>query len=284
MDRLHAAQWRRGLSGAVMNHLAGRDVTLHIRRRRDEGVGPASVNRELALLSSAINHWNLVHDANLPNPTGGRKLREPEGRVGWLTRAQAAALTRAADAADQAPYLAPLIVLALNTGMRRGELLGLEWSRVDLRNDIVYLEATHTKAAKRRSVPLNRQARETLVSLLRYRSTHRTDCPWVIFRANRKRIHSVATGFRNACDRAGIEDFRFHDLRHTCAAWLVQAGVPLRQVRDVLGHSTVTMTERYAQLAPDNIRDAVACLDGAPGNKSRDRVTLGNFGRSHDAT
>ncbi|MGD2021397.1 MAG: hypothetical protein PVJ47_10095 [Thiohalocapsa sp.] len=94
MDRLHTAQWRRSLSGVVMNRLAGKDITLHIRRRQGEGVGPASINRELALLSSAINHWNLVYDANLPNPTRGRKLREPEGRVRWLTRAQAAALIR----------------------------------------------------------------------------------------------------------------------------------------------------------------------------------------------
>ena len=64
-----------------------------------------------------------------------------------------------------------------------------------------------------------------------------------------------------ACQRANIEDCRIHDLRHTCAAWLVSAGAPLPEVRDLLGHSTVKMTERYAHLAPENVRAAVAKLD-----------------------
>jgi integrase len=72
----------------------------------------------------------------------------------------------------------------------------------------------------------------------------------------------VQSSFETACRRAQIADFRFHDLRHTCAAWLIQAGVSITQVRDVLGHSTVAMTEKYAHLAPENARAAVAVLDG----------------------
>jgi integrase len=72
----------------------------------------------------------------------------------------------------------------------------------------------------------------------------------------------VQRSFGTACERAGIADFRFHDLRHTCAAWLVQVGVPLTEVRDVLGHSTIKMTERYAHLAPENVRAALALLEG----------------------
>ena len=64
-----------------------------------------------------------------------------------------------------------------------------------------------------------------------------------------------------ACRKAGIEDFHIHDLRHTCAAWLVTAGVPLTEVRDLLGHSTITMTERYAHLAPENVRASVKLLE-----------------------
>jgi integrase len=75
-------------------------------------------------------------------------------------------------------------------------------------------------------------------------------------------IGSVQTSFESACRRANIANFRFHDLRHTCAAWLIQAGVSITQVRDVLGHSTVAMTEKYAHLAPENARAAVAVLEG----------------------
>ncbi|WP_369112105.1 site-specific integrase [Methyloterricola oryzae] len=76
------------------------------------------------------------------------------------------------------------------------------------------------------------------------------------------RIQSIKRSFGTVCSRAGIEDFHIHDLRRACAAWLVQAGVPLIQVRDLLRHSTVEMTERYAHLSPDNVRTAVAALNG----------------------
>jgi len=71
----------------------------------------------------------------------------------------------------------------------------------------------------------------------------------------------VKTSFATACRRTGITNFRVHDLRHTCAAWLVTAGVPLSEVRDLLGHSTVMVTEKYAHLAPENVRSAVMQLD-----------------------
>jgi integrase len=73
----------------------------------------------------------------------------------------------------------------------------------------------------------------------------------------------VKKGFATACREAGIEDFRIHDMRHTCAAWLVSAGAALAEVRDLLGHASITMTERYAHLAPENVRNAVSLLEDA---------------------
>ncbi len=232
----------------------------HITRRRAEGVKDSSINRELAVLSAAINNARYHLEWNLPNPVQGRMLKDPEGRVRWISQEDAVLLLEAARA-SRSPYLADLIVLALNKGMRREEMLGLEWCRVDLQAGLIRLEARHTKAGKRRSVPLNRAAREAVISRERFRAKHCPVSPWVFCRKNGERIREARKGFLAACAKAEIADFCFHDLRHTCAAWLVSAGVPLTDVRDLLGHSTVSMTERYAYLAPERVRSAVAVLD-----------------------
>jgi len=132
---------------------------------------------------------------------------------------------------------------------------------VDFQGSLIHLEARHTKAGKRRLVPLNGAAREALNFRARFRAEHCPGSPWVFCLADGMRIQSIKRSFTSACRKARLEDFLIHDLRHTCAAWLVSAGVPRTEVRDLLGHSTVKMTERYAHLAPENIRAAVAVLD-----------------------
>ena len=101
-----------------------------------------------------------------------------------------------------------------------------------------------------------------MLGLFRYRAEHRQDSPWVFVHPNGERLQSICTSFRRLLKRVGIEDFRIHDLRHTCASWLVSRGVHLYAVKDLLGHSTVKMTERYAHLSPENVRAPVSALDG----------------------
>ena len=141
--------------------------------------------------------------------------------------------------------------------MRRGELLKLEWRRVDMQTSLTQLEAEHTKTARRRAIPMNREARFAIINRARWRAQYCPSSPWVFAHKDGTRIGDVKNGFAGACRRAGIKDFRFHDLRHTFAAWAVTAGVPLAEVRDLLGHKTIGMTERYAHLAPENLRAAV---------------------------
>ena len=250
-------------TGRDLRSLTAADIRGYIEQRRQEGAQPGTINREVGLLSSALNYARKEWGWDVPNPAQGRRLREPEGRVRWLSKAEAAALIRAAEVEQQAPHLADFIRLALHTGCRRGELLGLEWSRVDLQVGLIHLEARHTKSGRRRSVPLNADARGAIISRARFRAQHCPASPWVFCTKQGKRIQSVKRSFATACRRAGIEDFRIHDLRHTCAAWLVSAGAPLSEVRDLLGHASVTMTERYAHLAPENVRAAVALLEGS---------------------
>lgn len=243
------------------------DVRSYIDGRRKDGAEPGTINREVGLLSAAINYARMEWDWDIPNPAQGRRLREPEGRVRWITQEEAGALIRAAESEPQAPHLADFIRLALNTGCRRDEMLRLEWGRVDPQADLIYLEAHQTKSGKRRSVPLNAPARQAIETRKAFREEHCPASPWVFCDAYGNRVQSIKRSWSTACRRAGIRDFRIHDLRHTCAAWLVSAGVPLTEIRDLLGHSTIRMTERYAHLAPENVRAAVARLEvGTEGN------------------
>lgn len=268
---------RAHFGGLELGQLNAATVRDYVAGRRGASVSASTINRELCVLSAAINYARKEWEWDIPNPVPGRKLREPDGRVRWITRAEAAALMRAAEGERNAPHLADFIRLALHTGCRKGELLGLEWRRVDLQAGLIHLEAQHTKTGKRRSVPLNGDARAAMLGRARYRAEHCPSSRWVFSHADGTRIQDVKRAFATACRRVEIEDFRIHDLRHTCAAWLVSAGVGLTEVRDLLGHTTVKMTERYAHLAPENVRAAVALLEG-------DRSRFGHAGKNKRAS
>lgn len=235
-------------------------IRTYIGHRRIKGAAASTINKEIGLLSSAINYARREWGWKLDNPVQGNRVKEPEGRVRWITRGEAQAMIAAARLEPRASHLPDFIALALHTGMRRGELLGLEWRRVDLKGGLLYLEAQHTKTSRRRSIPLNRIARESLLNRARFRAQYCPASRWVFAHKDGQRIKDIKTSFGRVCRRVGITDFRVHDLRHTCAAWLVQAGVRLDRVRDLLGHSSVETTEIYAHLAPEDVRDAVNVL------------------------
>jgi integrase len=247
-------------TGKELATLAASDVREYMNQRHAAGASAGTINRELGMFSAAINYAKRELDWDIPNPVQGRRLREPEGRIRWITRAEARALIAAAEREPQAPHLGDFIRLALNTGCRSGEMLKLEWRRVDLKAGLIYLDGEHTKSGKRRTVPLNVEAHDAIRSRLRFRSRQCPASPWVFCDEDGVRVQSMKRSWATACRRAGIEDFHIHDLRHTCAAWLVSAGVPLTEIRDLLGHSTIRMTERYAHLAPENVRAAVEKL------------------------
>lgn len=139
------------------------------------------------------------------------------------------------------------------------ELLGMEWNRVDWSNEPLILGGTH----KSRKAPLHPVEQQRTVSTKvqsgRPGNLLPGQPPWVFARHNGERVVSLRAGFKAACNATGIKNLRIHDLRHTCAAWLVTSGVPLSEVRDLLGHST--STARYAHLAPARVAMAVKLLD-----------------------
>ena len=157
---------------------------------------------------------------------------------------------------------------ARHTGMRKENILSLKWNQVDLFRRVITLE--HTKNDERLSIPMN----DTLMDLFkRLAKVRHINSQYVFFHPNArkknargifngKRYYEVKTSFQEALEKAGIEDFRFHDLRHCFASDLVQRGVDLYVVQRLLGHKSQAMTQRYAHLAPENLRDAVLKLDG----------------------
>ena len=215
-------------------------------------VSGATVNRSLALLRHLLRlareEWELLD--GVPRI---RMEREAEGRLRWLTPEEATRLLSACRDSRNAD-LTDLVEFALFTGMRRGEVLGLTWERVDRARGVVLLDGTSTKSRRRREVPLNSRADAVLArrgskSTGLVFGTHR----WDHFR----------TAWNLAVERAKLMDFHFHDLRHTFASWAVQRGATLQEVKDLLGHSSLAMVMRYAHLSPEHLRTAVARLDAA---------------------
>jgi len=218
--------------------------------RRGSVLSAASINRPLALLRHLLR---LAHEEweVLPAVPRIKLEKEAQGRLRWLTPEEATKLlTKCRE--QKAPALVDLVELALYTGMRQGELLELTWGCVDRARGVVLLEIT--KSGRRREVPLNGPADAVLA---RRASAAQGDRlvfgtgSWDAFRKT----------WEAAVEAALLDDFHFHDLRHTFASWAVQRGVTLPELKDLLGHATLAMVMRYAHLAPEQLRSAVSRLD-----------------------
>lgn len=265
-------------AGAVLNTLSAAGVNGYIQWRRSSGISDSTINRELGLLSAALNYARKHWEWDLKNPVEGRRPSQGNGRIRWITRSEADRLIDMVSRNPRRIHLREFIELGLNTGMRSQEMLGLTWDRVDLKQRLVYLMPDNNKSARYHSIPLNDSAFAALIRRANFRATHCANSPWVFAKKDGSRIASVKKGFKAACRDAGIEDFTPHDLRHTCAAWLVQNGVSLAEIKELLNHTSVQVTEKYAHLAPENVRSAVSVLD-----VSHDLVTLTDSGLNSHA-
>jgi integrase len=259
-DRYCLARLMPYFSGRQVEDLKRADVRRYVAQRLAQGVKLVTVHRELCLFCAAVNFCNVELELAMPNPASKLGLPRSEHRVRWITQQEAARLIQEAERYASRPHLAVFIRLALNTGCRKGELLHLEWSRVDFVHRQFLLEARHTKARRRRTVPLNDAALDALRHMEAWRQGHGLVSSWVFGYDEGKRIASFKTAWTAALRRAGIENFRIHDLRHTFASWLVMQGESIYVVKDLLGHASVTQTERYAHLAPGQGRGAVQRL------------------------
>ncbi|NLW36736.1 MAG: site-specific integrase [Syntrophorhabdus aromaticivorans] len=217
------------------------------------GNAPATINRLLATIKHMITkavEWEMVEEESLRRVRRVRLLEENNRRLRYLSQEECQALIDASGS-----HIKPMVIMALNTGMRRGEILNLQWKNVDLKHGFILLD--RTKNGDRREIPINLTLRAALKGISR-----RLDVPYVFHDpATGRPYGDIGTGFTKACKRAGITDFHFHDLRHTFASHLVMAGVDITTVKELLGHKTLTMTLRYAHLAPSHKVKAVDLLD-----------------------
>jgi integrase len=225
--------------------------------KAEEGkrLNPVTVNRRLTVIKHMFKkavEWDLAKS----NPaTSVKRFSVTSERTRFLTQDEIKALLSECEKQVTSPWLLPLVTLALNTGMRQGELLKLKWENVDLeRGSITIIQG---KTLRRKTVAINKPTHEALEWL-------RANCygeflfmwPW----GDRVGKVTVYDAFKKACSAAKITDFRFHDLRHTFASHLVMAGVDLVTVKELLGHKTINMTNRYTHLAPEHKAQAVAKL------------------------
>jgi integrase len=220
---------------------------------RKEKVKPSTVNKELSALKAMLNRaveWGYIEN----NPSSSvKKLKEVLPLPRFLTLEECGTLLAACEG-----HIYYIVVTALNTGMRLSELLNLEWKDIDFKNRIIRVDNKldhHTKNYEPRSVPMNSCLYSVLQKIPRHFSSD-----YVYYKANGEKFGKIRKGFKAALKRAGIENCRFHDLRHTFASHLVMNGCDLRTVQQLLGHKDIKMTMRYSHLSREHLNNAVENL------------------------
>ncbi len=218
------------------------------KRSRMPEVSPRTINIELSCLRAMFNKA-IVSGKTPENPVSQVKfLKEDDRRLRYLEENELEMFVGKCSS-----QLRPIVAMAFNTGMRKGEILNLKWDNVDLRRRIIYVLGTKTD--EKREIPINSSLYTILVGLERSKK-----CDLVFPGKDGRPYIDIRKGFMTALRKSGIINFRFHDLRHTFASQLVMRGVDLKTVQELLGHKSIEMTLRYAHLSPGHRQAAVETL------------------------
>lgn len=212
---------------------------------------PSTVNRYIASLSITLSHaveWGWLDE----NPMFKvKKKQEPRGRVRFLTQEEISRLLKECKN-SKSTYLYPIVVLALSTGARWGEIVKLSWQNVDLKNQVIRLE--QTKNGERRTLYLREEALRVVTELSHKKVLNAR----YVFPSQDGKTHAdIRDGWELALKRAGITDFRFHDLRHTAASLLAMNGISPLLIAELLGHKQLSMVKRYAHLSNQHVASMV---------------------------
>ena len=225
-------------------------------------LSPATVNRDLSLLKATFNRALKAEKVETNPVKAVRLFKENNARTRCLTDEEEARLYAALP-----DYLKPFLIVALNTGMRWGELARLTWADVDFYTGTLHVR--ESKSGEGRRIPMNRVVRETVQAVRRdqvLRAREEVDgqreilSPLVFCAPQGGFLRNFSRDWYPALRKAEIPDFRWHDTRHTAASRLVMAGVDLFTVKEILGHKTLAMTVRYSHLSPGHQRQALERL------------------------
>lgn len=278
------AVWVKLLNKRVSDISASEVDKFRNRRINEDKVAPATVNRDVAALSGVLMHWvknnkGATHPLvdfeplDVADDETVRYLSPDESkrlRAALAHRDAQAAIDRASgnkwrkergldlypEIEGYCDHITPMVLLSLNTGMRRGELFTLAWESVDLRHNTISVLASHSKGNTTRAIPLNAESLAVLLAI------KPDPAKGLVFKSpvTGGKFDNVKKAWAEVTKAAKIPDLRWHDLRHDFASQLVMKGASLYTVQKLMGHANARMTQRYAKLAPSTLADAVGML------------------------
>lgn len=232
--------------GRYLDEIRTEEIAEYMAARKAEAA-PGTCNRELSTLKTMMRlacDWGKIVESPAARV---KRFKEPPWRERFLKRDEARRLIEACG-----PELRPIVETALATGMRRGEILGLTWKDLDFTTGTITL--TKTKNGRARKIPMSGEIAATLGAVPRHGE--------FVFMNGQpgQSITTYGLAFREACRAAGIQGFRFHDLRHSALSWMIEDGIDIVTVAAIAGHSSILMTQKYCHTDEDRKRKAVQAL------------------------
>ena len=225
-------------------------------RRLKEGVSKKTINKELKILKSVYNRAKKLGLYKGDPPRIDMFKEEGDERLRYLLPEEAERLIRACP-----EWFRPVVVFALNTGLRAGEIFSLRWENIDFENRVIRIESTRTKTKEVYTVPMNDVVHELLLKIKEAQVENGVDHGYVFTSSKglpyKYEDRTYRRVFVNACKKAGIEDLRFHDLRHTFASWVAMNSKDIYAVQRLLNHKDLRMTKRYAHLTQQYLKEVV---------------------------
>jgi integrase len=257
-DKIHLRWLDRYLSGLMLDEIS-RDVIEKVMAKRiADKVANSTVNRTMevvrAVLRKAAFDWEWLE--RVPRV---RMLSEPKRRIRWITKEEAERLIDALPS-----HLAAMVRFSLETGLRKANVTGLQWSQVDLARRTAWIHPDQAKARKAIAVPLSVAAVAVIREQLGKHATH-------VFSYKGHSVTQVNTKtWRDTLKKVGIAEFRWHDLRHTWASWHVQSGTPLHVLQELGAWESVEMVRKYAHLSSEHLTqyvDLFSTIQAGKGSK-----------------